>query len=89
MKIKKVVLYTNAFCMPCQWMKNWYKNNNITFTEKPIVDDIENYNEFQEVVKDLVVAGTPTSRIIFDNGEEEIVVGYQKQKLEKIFSIKE
>lgn len=77
MKIKEVIVYTNPFCLPCTWIKNWYSSNDIKFIEKQLTTE-ENYNEFKSVKSE----GTPTTRIIYENGEESIIVGYQIKELE-------
>ncbi|PDY77415.1 glutaredoxin family protein [Bacillus cereus] len=84
MKIKEVIIYTNPFCMPCIWVKNWLDSKKINYAEKVIVDNEENFNE----LKTLNSEGTPTIRVSYEDGTEEIIIGYLVDKLEKVFHIK-
>lgn len=84
MKVKEVIVYTNPFCMPCFWVKNWLNSKEIKFIEKALVDNEDNINEF----KTLNSEGTPTIRVLYEDGKEEIVVGYLIEKLEGALLLK-
>ena len=75
-----VIIYTSNGCSPCVATKSWLDKNNISYTEKNIVDD-ENRRE-------LIQKGyqsTPVT-LIRSGGDATYIVGFNVKKLAEVFS---
>lgn len=75
---KKVILYTTPTCVFCNAVKEYFADNKI---EYELVDLAVERDRIQEMVDKSGQMGVP----VIDAGGE-IVVGFDKPKLEKIFS---
>lgn len=75
---KKVILYTTPTCVFCKAVKDYFAENKI---EYEIVDLAVDRDRIQEMVDKSGQMGVP---VIDANGE--IVVGFDKPKLDKIFA---
>ncbi len=75
---KKVILYTTPTCVFCKNVKEYFAENNIKYD---LVDLAESRDRVQEMVDKSGQMGVP----VIDAGGE-IVVGFDKPKLDKIFA---
>ncbi|MCX6804426.1 MAG: glutaredoxin family protein [Patescibacteria group bacterium] len=75
---KKVILYTTPTCVFCKNVKEYFAENNIKYE---LVDLAESRDRVQEMVDKSGQMGVP----VIDAGGE-IVVGFDKPKLDKIFA---
>lgn len=75
---KKVILYTTPTCVFCKAVKDYFAENKI---EYEIVDLAVDRDRIQEMVDKSGQMGVP---VIDAHGE--IVVGFDKPKLDKIFA---
>ncbi|MCX6805983.1 MAG: glutaredoxin family protein [Candidatus Saccharibacteria bacterium] len=77
MSDKKVILYTTPTCVFCKSVKEYFDDNKIKYET---VDLVENRDRVQEMVDKSGQMGVP----VIDAGGE-IVVGFDKAKLDSIF----
>jgi glutaredoxin-like protein NrdH len=68
-----IKVYTKNNCMPCKMTKNWFKNNEVNYTEFNVEEDLEAFNE-------LVAMDLRTLPVVFKDGEL-IAMGFQPQNL--------
>ena len=78
MSDKKVILYTTPTCVFCKSVKGYFDDNKIKYET---VDLVENRDRVQEMVDKSGQMGVP----VIDAGGE-IVVGFDKAKLDSIFA---
>ena len=78
MSDKKVILYTTPTCVFCKAVKDYFAENNIQYE---LVDLAVDRDRIQEMVDKSGQMGVP----VIDAGGE-VVVGFDKAKLEKIFA---
>jgi glutaredoxin-like YruB-family protein len=78
MSDKKVILYTTPTCVFCKAVKDYFAENKI---EYELVDLAEHRDRIQEMVDKSGQMGVP----VIDAGGE-VVVGFDKAKLDKIFA---
>jgi glutaredoxin 3 len=78
MSDKKVILYTTPTCVFCKSVKEYFDDNKIKYET---VDLVENRDRVQEMVDKSGQMGVP----VIDAGGE-IVVGFDKAKLDSIFA---
>lgn len=74
---KNVTIYSTPTCHFCQMTKDFFKDHNISYTEHNVATDLE---KRQEMITKSGQMGVPV--IVID---EEIIVGFDKQKLEELF----
>ncbi len=77
-KTKKVILYTTPSCVYCKYVKEYFVDHKI---EYELVDLGEQRDKVQEMVDKSGQMGVP----VIDVGGE-IVVGFDKAKLDTIFA---
>ena len=75
-----VIIYSTPTCVYCKMAKAFFKENNISYTEKDAAADEASRNEMVEKSGQL---GVPVIDI-----DGEIVVGFDKSKLKKLLEIK-
>ncbi len=76
---KSVIIYTTPTCSYCRMAKEFFKENNIAYTEHNVAADIARRNEMIEKSGQM---GVPV--IYVDN---EMVIGYNKQKLTQLLGL--
>jgi glutaredoxin 3 len=79
----KIDIYSTPSCGYCKIAKEYFKARDLPFNEYNVAEDIEKRNEM------LALSGaTSVPVVVVDNGEEKpsIMVGYNKEKLDKVFS---
>lgn len=78
--VKKVLLYSTAFCPWCQRTKEFFLANNIKYKD---INVGSNLKAAQEMIKKSGQQGVPVIDI-----EGEIIVGYDESALKKALKIK-
>lgn len=79
-----VTIYSTPYCGYCQMAKQYLKEHNISFQEIDVsVDDVAQ----QTMIAKSHQMGVPVI-IINQDGQEEILVGFQKEKLASLLAIK-
>lgn len=76
---KKVEIYSSQTCPFCQQAKEFFKDNNIEFTEHDVMSDPEKQKELMER------SGQTHIPVIFIDDEK--VVGFDEEKLKEMLEI--
>lgn len=74
-----ITIYSTPTCPFCIMAKNFFKKNNIAYAEKNVAADQE---AAQEMIKISGQMGVPVIEI-----GEEIIIGFDEQKIKKILGI--
>ncbi|MBI2630930.1 glutaredoxin family protein [Candidatus Nomurabacteria bacterium] len=77
--MKDVTIYTTPTCHFCHMAKEFFKENNITYTEHNVASDLEKRKEMMEKSGQL---GVPV--IVIGN---ELTVGFDKPKIAKMLGL--
>ncbi len=85
MPAPKITIYSTPFCGYCQLVKQYLKKNNMAYHE---IDVSVDERAQEEMIAKSKQMGVPVI-IIEKDGLEEIMVGFQKEKLKELFDISE
>ena len=77
--MKKVTIYSTPTCHFCQMAKEFFKDNNVEYTDYNVAEDIE---KRQEMVEKSGQMGVPVISI-----DEQVIVGFDENKLKETLSI--
>ena len=80
--MENVIIYTSNYCMYCNKAKQFFKDNNINFTEKNVSNDFE---ARKELIKKLKRNGTLQVPAIEINGD--LLVGFNEDALRDTLGI--
>lgn len=81
---KSITIYSTPTCVYCRAAKDFFKEHNITYTEYNVAADSERVKEMVEKSGQM---GVPVIVITDEDGKEEVVIGFNKPKLEELLSI--
>jgi glutaredoxin-like YruB-family protein len=76
---KQVTIYSTPTCHFCQMSKEFFKQNNINYTEYNVATDLE---KRQEMIKKSGQMGVP---VIFIG--DDLVVGFDKERLSTLLGV--
>jgi glutaredoxin-like YruB-family protein len=76
---KQVTIYTTPTCHFCQMSKEFFKENNIAYTEHDVASDVA---QRQEMIDKSGQMGVP---VIFVG--EDMVIGFDKRRLSELLGI--
>lgn len=77
-----VILYTQESCVNCQAEKQWLNLHNIEYQER----DIRKNPKYMEEARKLGASATPVT-VIKKNEEEEVIMGYDQERLALLLNI--
>ena len=80
----KITIYSTQFCGYCKLAKQYFDENNIEYTEIDVTSDKVKQKEMVDKSGQM---GVPVI-IIEKDGQEEVLIGFQKDKLAEILNIK-
>jgi len=83
--ITKIKLYSTASCQYCRMEKAFLDEKQVTY-EQVMVDT--NQAAAQEMVEKTGQMGVPVTEIIYDDGAEEYIIGFDKMRLSELLNIK-
>jgi len=85
--MKKVIIYSTPVCPYCNLVKDFFKENNISYEDFNVA---ENQNKAKEMIEKTGQMGVPVI-IISEEGKEkeDIIIGFDREKISEIFEIKE
>ena len=83
-KVKKYLVYSTSTCSYCDLLKEWLDNNKINYES---VNLSENPAQGQEMIQKTGQMGVPVSIITFDDDTEEIVLGFNQEKLTHLLNL--
>lgn len=78
--MKNVTIYSTQTCHFCHMTKDFFKENNITFTDLDVTSDEKNKKEMLER------SGQMSVPVIFVG--DDMVVGFNESKLKELLEIK-
>jgi glutaredoxin 3 len=81
----KVKIYSTPMCHFCHMTKDFLNENKVEFEDINVATD---QKAAEEMVKKSGQMGVPVIAITKDDGQEELLVGFQEQKLREILNIK-
>mgnify|MGYP001589296293 CR=1 FL=1 len=74
-----VTIYSTPYCAYCKMAKEFFKENNVAFTE---IDVAENTQAAQEMIRKSGQSGVP---VILANNE--VIIGFDKPALKRVLKI--
>ena len=83
-EIKSYKVYSTATCVYCKLLKDWLKRHNVSYQE---IDLSTNPGLGQEMVQKTGQMGVPVSIITLANHKEEILLGFDQERLGRILGI--
>jgi len=75
--MKNVTIYTTSSCVYCKMTKEFLAQKNVAYTEKNVATD---QVAAQEMIDKSGQMGVPVT-IISDDGKEDIIVGFDEERL--------
>jgi len=75
-----VTIYTTPSCVYCKMAKVYFGENNVEFTEKNVMTDLQAQ---EEMIKKSGQLGVPVIDV-----DGQIIIGFDKPKLSSLLSIK-
>jgi glutaredoxin-like YruB-family protein len=82
---KTVTIYSTKTCGFCKATKEYLDANNISYTD---IDVGENQDKAREMIEKSGQMGVPVT-VIGEGGDEEVIVGFDQERLNEILGIKE
>jgi len=76
--MKNVTIYSTPTCTYCNMAKEFFKNNNVAYTEYNVADDVEKRTEMVEKSGQM---GVPV--IVID---EETMIGFDESRLKELLT---
>jgi glutaredoxin-like YruB-family protein len=75
-----IKIYSTPTCGYCKLLKQYLDEKNISYTD---IDVMADQTQAEEMVKKTGQQGVPVT-IIEKNGKEEIIIGFDKTKIDKL-----
>ncbi len=75
---KEIIIYSTPVCHYCQAAKEYFKEENIEFSEHNVAADTEKRQEMIELTGQM---GVPVIRI-----GDDVVIGFDQQKVEELIA---
>lgn len=75
----QVTIYSTPVCHFCHAAKDFFKENNIVYTEHDVASDIEKRTEMVEMTGQM---GVPVIRI-----GDDVVIGFDEDKVKELLNI--
>jgi len=85
LKVKKVRLYATTSCPYCKMEASFLDQNKVDYDY--VLVDLDR-NAAQEMVQKTGQMGVPVTEIVYENGDEEYIIGFDRSKLSQILLIK-
>lgn len=80
----KVVIYSTPTCPYCHLLKTYLQEHNIDFEDKNVAAD---KTAAQVMVEKSGQMGVPVAVINTDDGREEVIVGFDKDRINELLKI--
>jgi glutaredoxin 3 len=77
--MKKVAIYTTPTCGYCRMAKEFFKQNNVAYSEYDVAADADKRNEMMEMTGQM---GVPVITI-----DDNIIVGFNQSKLAELLGV--
>lgn len=82
----KVKIYSTPSCPFCVMAKEWFEKNNIEFEN---IDVSADNKAGEEMVEKSGQMGVPVIIVTMDDDKEEVIVGFEKDKLSELLNVNE
>lgn len=76
---KTVTIYSTPVCHFCHLAKDFFKDNNVEFTEHDVASDTEKRGEMIDMTGQM---GVPVIRI-----EDDVIIGYDEAKIKELLGL--
>ena len=83
-QIKEFKIYSTPTCGYCHMLKEWLTEKKVAFTDINVAADPA---RGVEMIQKTGQMGVPVSVISFEDGKEEVVLGFDQEKIAKILSL--
>ncbi|MFH0912121.1 MAG: glutaredoxin family protein [Patescibacteria group bacterium] len=83
-KLKEYKIYSTPTCGYCHLLKDWLTEKKIAFTDINVAADP---SKGVEMIQKTGQMGVPVSIIVFDDGKEEAVLGFDQNRIAKILDL--
>lgn len=83
-KVKEYKVYSTAVCVYCKLLKDWLDRHGVSYEE---INLSTNPSLGQEMIQKTGQMGVPVSIITLADKTEEIVIGFDQEKLGHILGI--
>lgn len=83
-KVTKYLVYSTATCPYCDLLKEWLDKNKIDYE---LINLSKNPERGQEMIQKTGQMSVPVSVLTLDNDTEEIVLGFNQEKLTHLLSL--
>lgn len=80
----KVIIYSTPTCAFCKMAKEYFSENKVEFTEYNVAEDQE---KAQEMINKSGQMGVPVILITPDDAEEQMVIGFDKEKIASLLGL--
>ncbi len=82
--MKNITIYSTATCGFCKMLKSYLNSKDIKFDEKKADEDQKIAQELYEKSGQL---GVPFTVITDDSGKEELILGFDRQKIDTVLGL--
>lgn len=76
---KTVTIYSTPVCHFCHAAKDFFKENNVKFTEFDVASDLEKRKEMVDMTNQM---GVPVIRI-----DDDIIIGFDEAKIRELLAL--
>jgi len=80
-----IKIYSTPVCPYCHMLKDYLKGKNISFEDINVATDTVAADEMVEKSGQM---GVPVTIIVADSGEEHVITGFDKAKINQLLGIK-
>lgn len=80
----KVIIYSTPTCAFCKMAKEYFQENNVEYTDYNVA---ENQDKAQEMIEKSGQMGVPVILITPEGGQEEMVIGFDKERIAKLLGL--
>jgi glutaredoxin len=84
-KVEKITVYSTETCPYCRMEKEYLEKNKISFNLIMVDKD---QAAAEEMVRKTGQTGVPMTEVVFDDGDSEIIMGFDKGRLKELLNIK-
>jgi len=77
--MSQITIYSTPSCHFCHAAKDFFKDNNITFTEHDVAADLDKRSEMIDLTGQM---GVPVIKV-----DEDVIVGFDEDKLRELLKI--
>lgn len=83
-QLKEFKIFSTPTCGYCHLLKDWLTEKKIPFTDINVAVDP---SKGVEMIQKTGQMGVPVSIIVFDDGREEVILGFDQNRIAKILGL--